>query len=355
MRSGSIAPAPKIIIRTRNVAMRHGKACPRFPHLARSPYSGRRRFPTAQSHLCPWKSGRKTDPGASNSALLHKSPNCISVSLALVRQKGSWREGRIAPIPALSVVAIWGHWMNRILLVDDDTAFADMVREFLEPEGFAVDTVRDGATAAARELDRQDLIILDVMLPGMTGFEVLKRIRQKSAVPVIMLTARGEDIDRIIGLEIGADDYVAKPVNPRELLARIRAVLRRLGARPVPTDEISVGDIRLNPSSRDAWLNSNRLDLTTAEFNLLEHLLRGAGRVVSRDELSAAAFGRNPSGRSIDRNVDTLISKLRRKLGTAPENDQRIKTVRNAGYIYAIPLAQRNAAGEISASMANAQ
>jgi DNA-binding response OmpR family regulator len=245
--------------------------------------------------------------------------------------------------------------MHRILIVDDDTAFTDMVREFLELEGFSVAAVHDGNAVAARQIDNEDLVILDVMLPGLSGFEVLKKIRLKSNLPVIMLTARGEDIDRIVGLEIGADDYIAKPVNPRELLARVRAILRRVTpAGHAPVDEVAVGDIRVNPRSRDAWSKNEKLDLTSAEFNLLEHFLRNAGRVVSRDQLSAAAFGRHIAGRSIDRNVDTLVSKLRRKLGTPPEVDQRIKTVRNLGYIYALPRAQRNSAGEPAPS-ANAQ
>ena len=244
-----------------------------------------------------------------------------------------------------------GGAMHRILIVDDDVAFTDMVREFLTLEGFVVDAVHDGPAAAARDPDKSDLVILDVMLPGLSGFDVLKRMRQKSDLPVIMLTARGEDIDRIVGLEIGADDYVAKPVNPRELLARIRAVLRRTAsAAHVPANEIIVGAIRLDPASRNAWSNSEKLDLTTAEFNLLEHFLRTAGRVVSRDELSAAAFGRQPYGHSVDRNVDTLVSKLRRKLGPEGDFEQRIKTVRNAGYIYALPPAQRNASPLLAAS-----
>lgn len=245
--------------------------------------------------------------------------------------------------------------MHRILIVDDDTAFTDMVREFLELEGFTVDAVSEGSSAAARNFEKLDLVILDVMLPGLSGFEVLRRIRQKSDLPVIMLTARGEDIDRIIGLETGADDYVAKPVNPRELLARIRAVLRRTAVTPhAPVQEIAVGDARVNPASRDAWLRSAKLDLTSAEFNLLECFLRNAGRVVSRDELSAAAFGRQPYGQMVDRNVDTLVSKLRRKLAPNGDVDQRIKTVRNAGYIYALPVMQDDARGEIAAP-SNAQ
>ena len=227
--------------------------------------------------------------------------------------------------------------MHRILIVDDDVELADMIREFLELENFAVETVHDGPACLRSNLQNIDLVVLDVMLPGLSGFEVLRRLRQTSNVPVIMLTARGEDVDRIIGLEIGADDYVSKPVNPRELVARIRAVLRRVVSSPrTSAVDLSVGEIRLNAASRDAWSSEEKLDLTTAEFNLLEHLLRNAGRVVSRDELSAAAFGRQPSERTIDRNVDTLVSKVRRKLDPQSDPDQRIKTVRNVGYIYAL-------------------
>jgi two-component system response regulator CpxR len=236
--------------------------------------------------------------------------------------------------------------MHRILIVDDDTAFAEMVREFLELEGFAVDTVSEGISAAASTVEKFDLIVLDVMLPGLSGFEVLRRIRQKSDLPVIMLTARGEDIDRILGLETGADDYVSKPVNPRELLARI--------APQGPANEIAVGDVRVNPASRDAWLRSAKMDLTSAEFNLLECFLRAAGRVLSRDELSIAAFGRQPYGHAVDRNVDTLVSKLRRKLAPNGCVDERIKTVRNAGYIYAVPATHDEASGDIVAP-SNAQ
>ncbi len=228
--------------------------------------------------------------------------------------------------------------MHRVLLVDDDIGLTDMIREFLELEGFVVTAVHDGAACLSAELADTDLVVLDVMLPALSGFEVLRRLRQSSNIPVIMLTARGEDVDRIVGLEIGADDYVPKPVNPRELVARIRAVLRRTNAaEPASAGDVAVGEIRINPASRNAWAYEQKLDLTTAEFNLLEHLLRNAGRVVSRDELSAAAFGRQQSVGAADRNVDTLVSKVRRKLGPASDLDQRIKTVRNAGYIYAVP------------------
>ncbi|MGO8921198.1 MAG: response regulator transcription factor [Stellaceae bacterium] len=240
--------------------------------------------------------------------------------------------------------------MQRILIVDDDVKLTDMIREFLELEGFAVETVHDGPACLRSDLDSTDLVVLDVMLPALSGFEVLKRLRQNSTVPVIMLTARSEDVDRIVGLEIGADDYVAKPVNPRELVARIRAVLRRtLSSGVALAGDLAVGEIRLNAASRNAWSNEERLDLTTAEFNLLEHLLRNAGRVVSRDELSAVAFGRQSFVGAADRNVDTLVSKVRRKLGPASDLDQRIKTIRNVGYIYALPSPQPGSEAEPSA------
>ena len=144
--------------------------------------------------------------------------------------------------------------MQRILIVDDDVKLADMIREFLELEGFAVETAHNGAACFRKELANIDLIVLDVMLPTLSGFEVLKRLRVSSKIPVIMLTARSDDVDRIVGLEIGADDYVSKPVNPRELVARIRAVLRRTGfADPASTGDLAVGEIRLNAAARNAW------------------------------------------------------------------------------------------------------
>ena len=228
--------------------------------------------------------------------------------------------------------------MHRILVVDDDVNLAEMIREFLQLEGFAVEIVHDGAAGTRIDLESIDLVVLDVMLPALSGFEVLKRLRQGSNIPVIMLTARDADVDRIVGLEIGADDYVVKPVNPRELVARIRAVLRRADASgSAQLGDLAVGEVRLNAASRNAWSNERKLDLTSAEFSLLEHLLRNAGRVVSRHELSAAVFGRHPSFGAADRNVDTLVSKVRRKLGPASELDERIKTVRNVGYIFALP------------------
>lgn len=227
--------------------------------------------------------------------------------------------------------------MYRVLIVDDDVELTELLREFLEPEGFAVETLHDGVSCLRVNLETKDLVVLDVMLPAVSGFEVLKQLRQRSDIPVIMLTARDGDVDRIVGLEIGADDYVSKPVNPRELVARIRAVLRRMSpTKEKPTGELAVGEIRLNPASRNAWAGEQRLELTTAEFNLLQYLLQHAGQIVTRDELSAAAFGRKHQANA-DRNVDTLVSKVRRKLGPGTDLDDRIKTVRNVGYLYALP------------------
>jgi two-component system response regulator CpxR len=231
---------------------------------------------------------------------------------------------------------------HKVLIVDDDVEFAEMVREYLQPEGFTVDLAHDGRACFAALPATKDLVVLDVMLPGQSGFEILRELRRQSSVPVLMLTARDSDTDRIVGLEIGADDYVPKPVNPRELVARIRAILRRSALRAAesiqsaePPAAIVVGDVRLDPASRTAWCDGRLLDLTTAEFNLLEVLLRRPGTIIPRDELSAAAFDRHDTSK-IDRNVDTLVSKLRRKLGPAPEIEDRIKTIRNVGYLLAL-------------------
>jgi two-component system response regulator CpxR len=226
--------------------------------------------------------------------------------------------------------------MSEILIVDDDVELCAMLREYLELEGFSVEAVHDGASCFDRKPETKDLIVLDVMLPSLPGFEVLKRLRQFSQVPVIMLTARDDPIDRIVGFEIGADDYVSKPVNPRELVGRIRAVLRRTATHEVAPAELVVGDVTLNPTSRTAWVRGEPVDLTSAEFTLLEHMLLNAGRIISRDDLSATVFGRRHSY-AADRNVDTLVSKVRRKLDPDGALDQRIKTVRNVGYIFAKP------------------
>jgi two-component system response regulator CpxR len=230
--------------------------------------------------------------------------------------------------------------MDRILIVDDDIELCGLVSEYLAPEGFRVEAVHDGETGLQRSLTGNYLlVVLDVMLPGMSGFDVLRRIRATSRIPILLLTARGEDVDRIVGLEIGADDYLPKPFNPRELVARIRAVLRRAGTdRRVgvapPPEVLRIGDIELDPATRTVKHAGEPVDLTSVEFNLLEVLLREAGRVVTREELVSAVLSRKFS--PFDRSIDMHVSKVRKKLG---DNDEveHIKTVRGVGYIFARP------------------
>jgi two-component system response regulator CpxR len=215
------------------------------------------------------------------------------------------------------------------------------VTEYLEGEGFSVEAVHDGSTGVRRALEGgADLVILDVMLPELGGFEVLSRIRERSKVPVLMLTARGDDVDRIVGLEMGADDYLPKPFNPRELAARIRAILRRAAVEVGQSGEesvLEVGDLRLDLGARQALIDGREVGLTGAEFMILEVLVREAGRVVSRDELSREALGRRSS--PFDRSLDVHLSSLRRKLGSLPDGGERIKTVRGVGYLYVKPSA----------------
>ena len=230
--------------------------------------------------------------------------------------------------------------MDRILIVDDDIELCGLVSEYLAPEGFRVEAVHDGETGLQRSLTGNYLlVVLDVMLPGMSGFDVLRRIRATSRIPILLLTARGEDVDRIVGLEIGADDYLPKPFNPRELVARIRAVLRRAGTdRRVgvapPPEVLRIGDIELDPATRTVKHAGEPVDLTSVEFNLLEVLLREAGRGVTREELVSAVLSRKFS--PFDRSIDMHVSKVRKKLG---DNDEveHIKTVRGVGYIFARP------------------
>jgi two-component system response regulator CpxR len=232
--------------------------------------------------------------------------------------------------------------MDRVLIVDDDFELCNLVSEYLAPEGFRVESVHDGENGLQRALGGNYLlVVLDVMLPGMSGFDVLRRIRATSRVPVLLLTARGEDVDRIVGLEIGADDYLPKPFNPRELLARIRAVLRRTSADPkgigaARTPEIlRIGDIELDPATRTVKHAGEPVDLTSVEFNLLEVLLREAGRVVTREELVSAVLSRKFS--PFDRSIDMHVSKVRKKLGDGDGDAEHIKTVRGVGYIFARP------------------
>jgi len=229
--------------------------------------------------------------------------------------------------------------MTRILIVDDDTELCDLVREFLEPEGFSVESAHDGESGVKLALSGDfDLAVLDVMMPGLNGFEALKRIRADSSLPVIMLTARGEEVDRIVGLEIGADDYMPKPFNPRELTARLRAVLRRAGGGsgggPAP-QTIILGDLELDLGSRDVQCAGREVKLTGVEFSLLEQLVRTPGQVADRDGLSREVLKKRPS--PFDRSLDVHVSNLRRKLGPMPDGSERIKTVRGQGYFYVNP------------------
>jgi len=228
--------------------------------------------------------------------------------------------------------------MNHLLVVDDDRDLVELLREYLVPEGFQVDAAYDQTTGLREALKGEhELVVLDVMLPGGSGFELLKQLRTTSELPVLLLTARGDAVDRIVGLEIGADDYLPKPFDPRELVARIRAILRRTRNTGEDEngnkDEITVGDVSLFSSTRNVTLNGEPVDLTTVEFNILEVLMRHAGKVVPREELAQIALGRPLA--AFDRSVDVHVSKLRRKLGGGEESENRIKTVRGSGYIYA--------------------
>ena len=227
--------------------------------------------------------------------------------------------------------------MDQILIIDDDVALCELVTEYLEPLGFEIETVHRGDTGVERALSgHHALIVLDVMLPGLNGFEVLRRIRAESKIPVLMLTARGDDVDRIVGLEIGADDYLPKPFNPRELTARIRAILRRSLEKPAAgtvTKKLSVGDVELDSGTRTVQRAKENVELTAVEFDLLEKLLRAAGSIVTREELSKDVLGRSSS--PFDRSIDMHISNLRKKLGHQFGPGERIKTVRGVGYIYA--------------------
>jgi two-component system, OmpR family, response regulator CpxR len=218
-----------------------------------------------------------------------------------------------------------------ILLVDDDAELCALLREFLQREGFLVDCAHEGnqGLAKARE-DGVDLVVLDVMLPGLDGFDILRRLRPESKVPVIMLTARGEDVDRIVGLELGADDYLPKPFNPRELVARIRAILRRYEPRPdgaPASPRLEVNGIVLDPGTREVLAAGNKVELTTFEFDILEMLMRSAGRVLSRDALMENFYNRKAT--PFDRSIDMHISHLRKKLN---RGDSLIKTIRGVGY-----------------------
>ena len=226
---------------------------------------------------------------------------------------------------------------NHILIVDDDRELISLLSQYLVTEGFEVAAAHDFASGLNEALSgRHELVILDVMLPGGSGFELLRRIRSDSNLPVLLLTARGDSVDRVVGLQIGADDYIPKPFEPREVVARIQAVLRRTRAASECSgrdDRIVLRDIVLSHRTRTAMIDGQLLDLTTTEFDLLEILLRNAGKVVTRDQLSEAALGRDAA--PFDRSVDVHLSRLRKKLGNGRDSQDRIKTVRGAGYLYA--------------------
>lgn len=228
--------------------------------------------------------------------------------------------------------------MQRVLVIDDDIGLCELVTEYLEPEGYEVEAVHDGERGVERALSAEhELAVLDVMLPGINGFEVLRRIRARSRLPIVMLTARGDDVDRIVGLEIGADDYLPKPFNPRELVARINAVLRR--ARPDDSVEkqvretLVVGDIEMIERTRTVRRAGEAVELTAVEYDLLKKLLQMPGHVLTKEELVKDVLHRNLS--PFDRSIDMHISNLRKKLGHHVRGVERIKTVRGVGYIYA--------------------
>jgi two-component system response regulator CpxR len=229
-----------------------------------------------------------------------------------------------------------------VLLAEDDTELCILMRDFFAPHGLRVESTHNGRDAARRALEEKfDLVILDVMMPGLDGFEVLRQIRMRSAIPVIMLTARTSQTDRIEGLNSGADDYLPKPFAPDELLARIRAVLRRTGGRNGQHETFECGSLRVRPDTREVWLKNQPVSLTSIEFDILECLARAAGKAVSRDALTAALYGREAT--PFDRFLDVHISNLRRKLDDADEIF--IQTLRGTGYLLAPK--KRPQAGEV--------
>lgn len=223
---------------------------------------------------------------------------------------------------------------NRLLIVDDDVELTGLLYEYFVSEGFEVMTAHDGlAGLEAARKPEVDLVVLDIMMPEMNGMDVLQELRQNSSVPVIMLTAKGDDLDRILGLELGADDYLSKPCNPRELLARIRAVMRRAQGRS-SHGNLAADDIELSQSSRQVLRAGEAIELTSTEFSILQTLLQNQGDVVSKRDLYLSALGREPVPH--DRSVDMHVSNLRRKLGLNPEGENRIETIRGIGYQYRV-------------------
>ncbi len=231
--------------------------------------------------------------------------------------------------------------MERVLVVDDDVELCDLIAEYLKPEGFEVQAVHDGETGLERALaGESDLVVLDMMLPGISGLDVLRKLRERSRIPVLILTARGQDVDRIVGLEIGADDYLGKPFNPRELLARIRAILRRTKTGPASGEpkKIAIGDVEMDLGARTVRKAGDGVELTSLEFNLLEKLMMQAGDVVTREQIAQEILGRRFV--AYDRSIDMHVSKLRRKLGRYADGEERIKSIRGVGYVYTLPATE---------------
>lgn len=237
------------------------------------------------------------------------------------------------------------HASEHVLVIDDDVELCSLVSRFLVREGFKIDAVNAGAQGIERALSGDyALVVLDVMMPEMSGFDVLRRIRAESAMPVLMLTARGDALDRVLGLEMGADDYLPKPFSPPELAARIRAILRRAKPGPAATQSagvstITIGDIELDSGARVVRHGHQLINLTTVEFDLLEALMRAAGQVVNREKLTRDILGREFS--PFDRSIDTHVCNLRKKIGPLADGTDRIKGVRGIGYLYALPLRPR--------------
>jgi two-component system response regulator CpxR len=238
--------------------------------------------------------------------------------------------------------------MEMILVIDDDKELCELLEEYLTHEGFLVETAHDGEKGIEKALTRAyGVVVLDVMLPGKhDGFDVLKQMRAGTNTPVLMLTARGDDVDRIVGLEMGADDYLTKPFNPRELVARLRAILRRSNRE---TERVSVGttsaryrvgDVGMDTGTRTVLRADKPVDLTSVEFALLEILLFKAGHIVTREELTRTVLGRSLT--PYDRSIDVHISKLRKKLGQESGGTERIKSIRSSGYIYVLPKISRS-------------
>ena len=226
--------------------------------------------------------------------------------------------------------------VQKILVIDDDVELCELVAEYLEPDGYQVEAINDGHAGVSRALSGEHaLVVLDYMLPGLNGFEVLRQVRATSPVPIVMLTARGDDMNRIVGLQLGADDYLPKPFNPLELVARINAVLRRAqpqGDKSKP-EVILNGDIEMDNRTRTVRRNSQAIELTVVEYSLLERFLLAPGRVITREELVKDVLHRELS--PFDRSIDTHVSNLRKKIGHEVNGVERIKTIRGIGYIYA--------------------